>query len=126
MKAARFYGPKQYVIEEVPTPKCGPGDILLRVLVGAVCGTDVKAYGAGHSLIRNHPVTTGHEFVGEIVEVGSAVRRYEVETGQGKDVRQYEEGKLAVVAPVVACERCENCRQYRFENCTNREDIGFR
>ena len=68
MKAARFYGPGRYVVEDIPAPRCGAGDILLRVLANAVCGTDVKAYRAGHSLIRNYPVTTGHEFVGEVLE----------------------------------------------------------
>lgn len=126
MKTARLHAPKDLRVENIPAPACGPNDILLRVLASAVCGTDVKSFRSGHSLIRSYPIITGHEFVGEIVKVGERVRRFEAQTAAGPETREYAEGRRVVVAPVVACERCANCLHQRFEACTNREDIGFR
>ncbi len=65
-------------IREVPTPGCGPGELLLRVLRAGVCGTDLHIHewdrwSAGR---MRPPVTLGHEFVGEIVEVGTGVERW--------------------------------------------------
>jgi len=126
MRAARFYGPGKYRVEDIPDPLCGPGDIVIRVAANAICGTDVKSFFSGHSLIKNYPVITGHEFAGTVVQVGSKARRYAVETLSGRDERSFSEGVPVVVAPVVACEQCTNCKRGLFEACTNREDIGFK
>jgi len=127
IKAARLYGPGDLRIEKVPRPRCGVGDIRLRIIANAVCGTDVKAFFSGHSLIRSYPIVTGHELVGEVMEVGAEARDFEVQVQPGTaERRQFCEGMRVVVAPVVACERCANCQAGRFEACTNREDVGFR
>ena len=126
MRAARFYGPRKYRVEEIPDPVCGPSDIVIRVAANAVCGTDVKSFFSGHSLIKQYPVITGHEFAGTIAQVGAQARRYTVQTLRGPDERSFSEGMPVVVAPVVACERCTNCKRGLFEACTNREDIGFK
>jgi threonine 3-dehydrogenase len=72
VKASRGPGAE---IREVPVPACGAGEILLRVLRAGVCGTDLHIYswdGWSEGRIRP-PVTLGHEFAGEVVEVGAGV-----------------------------------------------------
>jgi len=122
VKAALFYGPRDYRVERIPDPACGPSDILIEVKANAVCGTDVKAYQSGHSLIRSYPVITGHELAGVAVEVGEKVRDFEV----AGERRRFHKGQRLVVAPVVACERCSNCKAGRPEMCERREDVGFK
>ena len=64
-------------IHDVPVPTIGPGEILLRVLRAGVCGTDLHIWewDAWASGRMRPPVTVGHEFVGEIVEVGAGSSR---------------------------------------------------
>jgi L-iditol 2-dehydrogenase len=126
MRAARFFGPRDLRVETIPNLTCGTDDVIVRVAANAVCGTDVKTFLSGHSLIKQYPVITGHELAGTIIEVGRNVRRFTVRTMEGDEERRYEEGMGVVVAPVVACERCGNCERGLFEACTNREDVGFK
>ena len=128
-RAARLSAPEEFPhnlrVEMMPDPDIAPGDILVRVAACAVCGTDVKKYFRGHTLIRSYPVTPGHEFSGVVAAVGSRAREFSVDGDDGMQVRRYAEGNRMVVAPVVACERCTNCREGRSEACLAREDIGF-
>ncbi|MFQ5835851.1 MAG: alcohol dehydrogenase catalytic domain-containing protein [bacterium] len=117
--------PQHFEIKAIPRPKCGKNDILIKVAVCAVCGTDVKKYFKGHQLIKSYPIIPGHELAGTIVEVGSEVRKFEVDTGLEVEKRGYREGDRVVVAPVIACEKCQSCRDHRPEACENREDVGF-
>jgi (R,R)-butanediol dehydrogenase/meso-butanediol dehydrogenase/diacetyl reductase len=84
MKAAIYHGPFDVRIEEVPEPgPLQPDEVLLAPLVGSLCGTDVSEFVAGPKMIPLHkahpvsghqgPVILGHEFVGVILAVGSAV-----------------------------------------------------
>jgi L-iditol 2-dehydrogenase len=117
--------PQHFEIKALPRPKCGKSDILIKVSVCAVCGTDVKKYFKGHQLIKSYPITPGHELAGTVVEVGSEVRKFEVDTGLEVEKRQYREGDRVVVAPVIACEKCQSCKEHRPEACEKREDVGF-
>jgi (R,R)-butanediol dehydrogenase/meso-butanediol dehydrogenase/diacetyl reductase len=84
MKAAVYHGPLDVRIEEVPEPgPLGPDEVLLAPLMGSLCGTDVTEFVAGPKMIPLHkahpvsghqgPVILGHEFVGIVQAVGSAV-----------------------------------------------------
>jgi (R,R)-butanediol dehydrogenase/meso-butanediol dehydrogenase/diacetyl reductase len=84
MKAAVYYGPLDVRVEEVPEPgPPGPDEVLVAPLVGSLCGTDVTEFLAGPKRIPLHqahpvsghqgPVILGHEFVGIVMEVGTAV-----------------------------------------------------
>jgi (R,R)-butanediol dehydrogenase / meso-butanediol dehydrogenase / diacetyl reductase len=84
MKAAVYHGPLDVRVEEVPEPgPPGPDEVLVAPLVGSLCGTDVTEFLAGPKRIPLHhahpvsghqgPVILGHEFMGIVVEVGTAV-----------------------------------------------------
>lgn len=71
MKASRFLGNKTFAVTDLPTPHAGPGELVLRNQVCGVCGTDVHIYhGEPGSADVNPPVVLGHEYSGEVVEVG--------------------------------------------------------
>ena len=80
MRAAVYHGPRDVRIERRPVPERGDGQVLLRVLRSGMCGTDATEWCSGphlYAVARPHPVSghvgpliLGHEFVGEVVEVG--------------------------------------------------------
>lgn len=117
MKAAVYHGNRDLRIESVPEPgKPGPGEVILEVLRGAICGTDVTEYLYGPhfaSLDQPHPasghsgpVISGHEFVGQIVEVGSEVEGFAV-------------GQRVVPGAGNWCGRCKWCLAGRVNLCAN-------
>ncbi|GAB1456840.1 hypothetical protein MASR2M48_21480 [Spirochaetota bacterium] len=69
-------------MEDVPMPEVGDNDILIKVKKTAICGTDIHIYKWDDWSQRTikTPMTIGHEFVGEIVELGRAVQGYHVES----------------------------------------------
>jgi 2-desacetyl-2-hydroxyethyl bacteriochlorophyllide A dehydrogenase len=82
MKAAVYYGPRDLRVENIPIPEVGPKDILLKVKYCGICGSDVHSYGTG--LYINEGQIMGHEFSGEVVEVGDEVKNIELgERGTG-------------------------------------------
>ena len=100
-------------MERVPVPEVGPNDVLIKVKKSAICGTDVHIYNWDQWAQKTVPVpmVTGHEFVGEIAEVGSAVTEYRV--GQ----RVSGEGHIV-------CGHCRNCRAGRGHLCRNTLGVG--
>ncbi|NPV70090.1 MAG: zinc-binding dehydrogenase [Firmicutes bacterium] len=77
MKAAMFYGPGDVRIEEIPEPKAGPGEVIIKVESALTCGTDVKTFRRGHPM-RKGPGLFGHECSGTIVETGPGVTKFKV------------------------------------------------
>lgn len=112
MKAAVFHGPLKLQVEEVQTPACPPDGVRVRVLAAAVCGTDVKTFFRGHPLFQP-PVILGHEFVGEVVEVGGEAK------GAGLQV-----GDRVAAAPYVGCGECRICRNGRGQLCPQRVSVS--
>ena len=100
-------------MEQVPVPEAGPNEVLIKVDKTAICGTDLHIYKWDEWSQRTiEPgLVIGHEFVGRIVEVGSAVTGYEV--GQ----RVSAEGH-------VVCGHCRNCRAGRPHLCPHAIGIG--
>ena len=75
-------------MEEIPEPKVGPNDVLIKIDKTAICGTDMHIYLWDQWAQKTIPVpmTAGHEFVGEIVEVGENVNDYKpgmIVSGEG-------------------------------------------
>jgi threonine 3-dehydrogenase len=100
-------------MEEVPMPKVGPKDVLIKVKKTAICGTDLHIYKWDQWSQRTikTPQTIGHEFVGEIVEVGSEVDDWSVGT------RVSAEGHIV-------CGECRACKAGKRHLCPNTIGIG--
>jgi threonine 3-dehydrogenase len=100
-------------LEEVEIPVIGPTDILIKVKKSAICGTDLHIYKWdewSQKTIKT-PMTIGHEYMGTVAEIGSAVQGFA--TGQ----RVTGEGHIA-------CGRCRNCRRGMAHVCEKTQGIG--
>jgi len=114
MKALVKAKPEEGIwMERVPVPEPGPTDVLIKIRKTAICGTDVHIYNWDQWARATIPVpmVVGHEFCGEIVENGSAARKYEI--GQ----RVSGEGHIV-------CGICRNCRAGRAHLCRNTKGVG--
>ena len=89
MRAAVFHGPGDVRLTDVPTPKLREGDVLVRVTAAGICGSDVNRYRYG-SQPWPPPFIMGHEFCGEIADVGAGVSEWKV-------------GEQVVVQPTLSC-----------------------
>src|SRR5438874_4503259 len=100
-------------LEDVAVPSIGPNDLLIQVRKSAICGTDIHIYNWDEWSQKTIPVPMhiGHEFMGEVAEVGSAV------TGFKKGDRVSGEGHLT-------CGNCRNCRAGKRHLCRNTVRIG--
>ncbi|NLE45184.1 MAG: zinc-binding dehydrogenase [Chloroflexi bacterium] len=79
MKTVIIYGERDVRVEDVDIPKIGPRDVLVRVRASGICGSDVHRYLAtDYGRVIPHPMNSGHEYCGDVVEVGSDVRRFQV------------------------------------------------
>src|SRR5712692_6007473 len=100
-------------LEDVPEPKIGINDVLIRVRRTGICGTDLHIYQwdewAQHTIPV--PMVVGHEFVGEIVEVGS-------------NVSDFFPGDIVSAEGHVVCGRCRNCLAGRRQLCKDTKGIG--
>jgi threonine 3-dehydrogenase len=100
-------------LEEIAEPKPGINDVLIRVHYTGICGTDIHIYQWDEWAQKTIPVpmAIGHEFVGEIVEVGSNVNDFypgDIVSGEGH----------------VVCGRCRNCLAGRRHLCANTQGVG--
>ncbi|HET7370388.1 MAG TPA: L-threonine 3-dehydrogenase [Gammaproteobacteria bacterium] len=100
-------------MEDAPTPVVGHNDVLVKIRQTAICGTDIHIYNWDDWAQQTIPVpmTVGHEFVGEIVEVGSEV--------QGLEIGQRVSGEGHIT-----CGHCRNCRAGRRHLCRNTRGVG--
>ena len=79
MLAAVLYGSEDLRMEQIPVPKIGAGELLLRVGAALTCGTDLKVYRRGyHAMMLKPPVVFGHELAGVVTEVGEGVTKFRV------------------------------------------------
>jgi (R,R)-butanediol dehydrogenase/meso-butanediol dehydrogenase/diacetyl reductase len=120
MKAARYHGPKDIRIEEVPEPQVRSGGVLVKVDWCGICGTDLHEYlegpifappaGTPHPLTgETVPITLGHEFAGVVAEVGDGVTHVKA-------------GDRVVVEPYLTCGHCPPCLAGRYNVC---QSLGF-
>jgi threonine 3-dehydrogenase len=100
-------------LQDIPQPEVGINDVLIRVLRTGICGTDVHIFD-WNDWARNTipvPMVIGHEFVGEIVEVGS-------------NVNDFGPGELVSGEGHVVCGRCRNCMAGLRHLCANTSGVG--
>jgi len=100
-------------LEDVPEPKIGINDVLIRVHRTGICGTDVHIYNwdAWAAKTIKVPLVVGHEFVGQIVEVGS-------------NVADFHPGQIVSGEGHVVCGRCRNCLAGRRHLCADTKGVG--
>ncbi len=104
------------VLAEVPDPTVGPNDVLVRVLRTGICGTDlhIQSWDDWAARTITPPLVVGHEFVGEVVEVGAAV--------QGPAAPA--PGDLVGGEGHIVCGTCRNCMAGRRHLCDRSRGIG--
>ena len=100
-------------LSDVPEPKPGINDVLIRVHRTGICGTDLHIYKWDEWAARTIPVplVVGHEFVGEIVETGS-------------NVADFQPGQIVSGEGHVVCGRCRNCLAGRRHLCADTQGVG--
>ena len=111
MKAAVFVEPGRIELREKPIPEVGPTDALIKITTTTICGTDV------HILKGEYPVksglTIGHEPVGTIAQLGSAVSGY-------------SEGERVIAGAITPCGQCGSCLQGNHSQCGGKAIGGWR
>ena len=93
-------------MKRVPIPEVGPNDVKIKIHKTAICGTDVHIYQWNDWAQHTIPVglTAGHEYVGEVVEVGPGVKGFKI-------------GDLVSGEGHITCGKCRNCLEGHKENC---------
>jgi threonine dehydrogenase-like Zn-dependent dehydrogenase len=106
MKALCWHGKKQVRVETVPDPKLlNARDAIVRVTATTICGSDLHMFNGFIPTMERGDVL-GHEFMGEVVELGREVKNLAV-------------GDRVVVPFPISCGTCEMCRQQLYAACTN-------
>jgi L-iditol 2-dehydrogenase len=111
MRRVVLVEPERFVLEEVPIPKPGPAEVILKVEQAGICGSDVHIY-LGESRIRP-PVVLGHEFSGTVHSVGAEVKDFQV-------------GDRVIAEPGIECGTCTYCQSGRYNLCLDLYTIGAR
>src|SRR5579871_3701276 len=121
MRAIRFYGREDVRLDDIPEPAPKVGEVKLRVLYNGICGSDLHEYYHGPIMTRtrphpltgvHNPVVLGHEFCGEVVEVGA-----------GAD--DLKPGDLIAVEPIQTCGVCHWCRFGQYNHCPRPAVHGY-
>jgi 2-desacetyl-2-hydroxyethyl bacteriochlorophyllide A dehydrogenase len=110
MKALVFHGPRDLRYEDVPKPEPKTDEVLVRMRAVSICGSDLSGYRGGNPM-RVPPLIMGHEFSGEIAELGSGVTGLKV-------------GERVGVVTNLFCKACEDCKNDLQNVCDNRYIIG--
>ena len=123
MLALRWHGREDVRLDEVDAPPSpGQGEVLLRPLWCGICGTDVEEYRSGPLFIpagephpltgRSAPITLGHEFSGEVLEVGPGVERF-------------RPGDRVAADTLIFCGECYWCRRHQVTLCERLAALGL-
>ena len=113
-----IYKSPSLTLKDVPVPKIGPKDVLLKIKACGVCGSDIHMYetdSQGYVMypgLMKLPCATGHEFSGVVQEVG-------------KEVRDLKVGDVVTAEEMIWCGECTPCRNGFPNQCEHLEEIGF-
>src|SRR5579884_3096989 len=108
MKAAVYRGVGDVRLESVPVPKLEPGEILVRVHICGICGTDLKKIATGS---HTAPRIFGHETSGTVAAIGENVAEFSV-------------GDRVVVFHHIPCGKCYYCQHKTFAQCATYKQVG--
>lgn len=111
MKAVCWHGATDVRVENVPDPTIlNPRDAILKVTATTICGSDLHIYDGYIPSMKPGDIV-GHEFMGEIVETGS-------------EVKKLRQGDRAVVSSIIGCGQCVHCMQQQWSLCDNSNPNG--
>lgn len=113
MLVCKIYGAEDLRVESAPDPEVGPGQVLLKLGAGGICGSDLHYFLHGRvgSFVIKEPLIPGHEISGTAVKVGPGVTRI-------------AEGDRVAINPSHACGDCPGCRAGRENLCRNMRFLG--
>ncbi|WP_312472484.1 2,3-butanediol dehydrogenase [Neobacillus sp.] len=119
MKALRWYNQKDLRLDNIDEPIARKGEVKIKVEWCGICGSDLHEYTAGPIFIpaetphpltgKKAPIVMGHEFSGQVIEVGEGVTKVQV-------------GDRVAVEPIYSCGECAACKQGKYNLC---EKMGF-
>jgi L-iditol 2-dehydrogenase len=111
MSAVVLHDADDMRVEERSMPQIGPGEVLLKVEVASICGTDVKVL---HRTLQGQPAgqfIMGHEYAGTVAALGPGVSEFQI-------------GERVAVEVHKGCDRCENCIKGWYTSCLNYGDLA--
>lgn len=107
MAAAVLYGKEDLRLEQVPVPRAGAGEVVVRVEAALTCGTDLKVYRRGyHAMMLKPPIPFGHELAGVVTEIGVGVTAFGV-------------GDRVVPLNSAPCDACYFCQRGQQNLCAD-------
>jgi L-iditol 2-dehydrogenase len=110
MLQALLEEPRKIVIRDIPKPLLGNGQIMIKVMKIGICGSDIHAYYGKHPFI-SCPIVQGHEFSGEVVEIGSSTKKF-------------DRGDRITIMPQLVCGNCYQCKNGNYHICDSLKVIG--
>jgi len=126
-EGSKFWRNPRLQITEQPLPHIAESEVLIKVRACGICGSDVLMISQDedgytrYGYVMSNGVTIGHEFSGEIVEMGSKVK--EIQERTGKEI--FKTGTPVTAQCVVNCGLCEKCKEGDFDECWLVEERGF-
>ncbi len=109
MKAAVYEGANDIQVKEVPEPQIGPADVLVKPKYVGICGTDLSAWEYG---MYEGGLIMGHEFTGEVVDVG-------------ENVSKWKKGDRVVPNSLIPCAKCSFCSRKKHSLCEDMQMVGI-
>lgn len=110
MRAVTFPAANSIEMKDLPDPTCARDEVIVKVRRAGLCGTDVHIL--RNEYLSRFPLVPGHEFVGDVVDVGS-------------DVNWLRTGDRVAVDPNIDCGHCDFCRRLQNNQCTNWQGVGI-
>lgn len=117
MKAQVFYEAEKMTLEDPPLPKISAEEVLVKVKACGICGSDVAYFFGDSSLETKNgkgPLILGHEFSGEVVEVGEIPKR----------IGLFAPGDRVTIDPVQYCNACAVCKKGQVNLCEKKQVLG--
>lgn len=112
MKAVCWYGANDVRVETVPDPTIlNPRDAILKITATTICGSDLHIYDGYIPTMKSGDII-GHEFMGEVVDIGS-------------EVKQLKKGDRVVVSSIIGCGQCPYCSGQMWSLCDNSNPNGW-
>ncbi len=108
MRVAMYYKNSDVRLQEMPVPKIGPGEILVKIQASGICGSDVLEW----YRVKKAPIVLGHETAGEITQVGEGVTRFKI-------------GDRVAVSHHVPCNTCRYCLAGNHTVCETLHTTNF-